>query len=478
MKSPLVCAVVLLWTCAFAAQPELLLKKLDFSNDPQWEGYNNHIVPAELKSVMQDFGYVAPVKNKLGAIGGRINRAAKPAFYAKKIGRASLDSPLSASGSFRLTHSTGNSGVFFGWFNASQPGGSGRPVQCLGLDFDGENSGARLAIRMINSKNKSCGTFVTPFIPGKFRPTPIRNDGTKYEWKLKYDPTATHGRGRFTFSIHGNRKEHEQFEDKEFEVELPEGFRSENASFDHFGIMNMMKAGGVMELHFSELTLDGQQVDLQTDPKWDAAGNRETYQDDEPAGTHDFGWSKETSFAGGKPGEVGGKFWRCGTFGYYADKVGQLSLSDRLEASGKVVLLVGAPDSDMQFGWFSGAATNRGTAKESDFLGVHIGGPTRIGHYFSPRYVTAQGHEGKLKSAPILTPGKVFGWRLVYDPAGAAGAGAVTATLGQETVTLPLRPGHKVEGASFDRFGFVTVTQGGQMVKVYFDDLNYTSVSK
>jgi hypothetical protein len=33
-------------------------------------------------------------------------------------------------------------------------------------------------VRLISGTNKSCGTFVTPFVPGKFRPTPIRNDGT------------------------------------------------------------------------------------------------------------------------------------------------------------------------------------------------------------------------------------------------------------------------------------------------------------
>ena len=54
----------------------------------------------------------------------------------------------------------------------------------------GENSGARLAVRLITAKNQSCGTFIPPFIPGKFRPTAIRNDGTRYTWKLDYDPNA------------------------------------------------------------------------------------------------------------------------------------------------------------------------------------------------------------------------------------------------------------------------------------------------
>src|SRR5262249_21050827 len=58
-------------------------------------------------------------------------------------------------------------------------------IGSLGMNMDSERSGARLAVRLITGKNQSCGTFVTPFIPGKFRPTPIRNDGTRYRWTLR-----------------------------------------------------------------------------------------------------------------------------------------------------------------------------------------------------------------------------------------------------------------------------------------------------
>ena len=42
-------------------------------------------------------------------------------------------------------------------------------------------------------------------------------------------------------------------------------------------------------------------------------------------------------------------------------------------------------------------------------------------------------------------------------------------------MTLSLKPGQKAEGASFDRFGLFTSTAGGQMVKIYLDDLTYTA---
>ena len=105
---------------------------------------------------------------------------------------------------------------------------------------------------------------------------------------------------------------------------------------------------------------------------------------------------------------------------------------------------------------------------------MHVGGPTCIGHYFIPVFGTSKGTKGKVDQGPILTPGKVFEWSLVYDPAANGGWGEMRVTLGKESVTLALKPGQKAEGAKLDRFGLFTSTDGGQMVKIYVDDLKYT----
>src|SRR5207253_8948929 len=139
-------------------------------------------------------------------------------FYAAEIGNKTLYDKLTASGTFAVTGTSGGSGIFFGWFNGKQPGGGGRPMNSLGFDFDGEGKGARLAVRMISGSNKSCGTFITPFIPGKFRPTPIRNDGTRYHWTLAYDPDANEGKGRFQITIKSDSPK-EAFEGKVFSVD-------------------------------------------------------------------------------------------------------------------------------------------------------------------------------------------------------------------------------------------------------------------
>src|SRR5262249_23532207 len=140
----------------------------------------------------------------------------------------------------------------------------------------------------------------------------------------------------------------------DFTVDLPEGFRKQGTTFDHFGLMNMMKPGGWVNIYFNDLHYLGRGQDFSQDPKWDASGNRTTYQSRDAPGPHACGFSPP-SHAGGKAGEVGGTFWRSGKYAYYADKVGPLSLEDRLEAGGKVVLKSGAPDSDMYLGWFSSA---------------------------------------------------------------------------------------------------------------------------
>src|SRR5262249_42279447 len=161
--------------------------------------------------------------------------------------------------------------------------------------------------------------------------------------------------------------------------------------------------------------------DFSKDPGWVGVGNRETHQERDVVGAHDFGFS-QTHFAGGAAaGEVGGDLWRSGKYGYYADKVGPLSLDDRLEASGKVVLKVGAPDSDSYIGWFNSAVKNRPPAHAGHFVGVHVGGPTRVGHYFHPAFATGPGAHGLADKGPVLVPGKVYDWTLLYDPAANGG---------------------------------------------------------
>src|SRR5438067_1450991 len=84
---------------------ETTVKTEHFDRDPGWEGWNNRVKPKHIPSVTQDFGY-RPAKvdgQSSGMIGGRVTRAARPAFYADRFGVKTLNDKLSASGTFALT---------------------------------------------------------------------------------------------------------------------------------------------------------------------------------------------------------------------------------------------------------------------------------------------------------------------------------------------------------------------------------------
>lgn len=412
-----VCGALVLLCCSLpivAADPPAL-KSETFDRDPQWDARNNRVVPEKKLFVKQDFGYSAThfAGIAAGEIGGAIQRSTTPASYSAKIPPQTLDSKFSASGSFAVTKSSPGAGVFLGFFNSQQPGGSGRPIGSLGLDFDFEGKGGRLAVRLITGTNKSCGTFITPYLPGKFRPTPIKNDGTRYHWTLEYDPIAADGLGRFTFTMRSDAHTREDYgplndaaqheaqirfpNTTTFNIDLTPGFKREGATFDRFGLLNMMKAGGTATIYADDLEFLGEKQDFARDPQWIGAGNRVTFEDREQVGAHDFGYGTQTNHAEGTPGEIGGGLWRSGPFGYYADRVGPFDLEQRLEARGKVKLVVAGPDSDMAIGWFNSAASDQEPAEKKNFLGIHVGGPTRIGHYFIPRVATEMGVIGKVE---------------------------------------------------------------------------------
>ncbi len=494
-----------------------------FDQDPGWDAFNNRMKPdaGAIREVVQDFGYspTAHAGGQPGELGGQVFRATQQAFYADKIPVKTLNDKLTASGKFSFDPMGGGGGIWFGWFLAQQEVGNARPKNGLGLNFDFERDGGRLAVRMSNQKNEFCGTFVTPYIPGRFRPSPL-HPHTPYEWTLTYDPQAGGGNGQFQFTLRSLRSDEttraldaklqaaadalpaEQramfgpkvgrpdYDGKTFVVDLPPGFKQTGATFDHFGLLAGMKEGNPVKVYFDDLKYDGKSEDFAKDPKWDGSGNRQHYAEDLPTGYHDFGFSPETHLAGGSPGEMGGTFWRLTkAYGYYADRIGPLTLNDPLEASGRLTLLVGSPDSEMAFGWFNSSQRDiphhlkngkqqEGHLDKSDnFLGVYLAGPSRLGRCLQPAVITDKGTRrifNNVDRAPRPAPGQSYQWTLKYDPAGADGNGTLTVTLGEATATLTLDRRTKEEGARFDRFGFFP-SGGGGMVRIYFDDLRYTA---
>ncbi len=466
--------------------PKPVLKTENFDKDPGWEGHNNRLVPKAFPRVTQDFGYNRTnIAGKApGEIGGSVQRANEAAYYAAKIGPKTLDDKLSASGTFAIPKTASNTGVFFGWFNRQQPGRTGRPVNSFGLDIGGEPKGARLAVHLITAQNQVKGRFITRYERYRTpeeraikRPTPIKNDGTRYHWKLDYDPAANGGNGQFQFTINSGSGTPQEFEGKTVTVDLPAGFKQQGTSFDRFGMMNVTKEGSPMTIHFDDLEVDGRKENFAQDPGWVGVRNRESYQATEVGGAQDFGF-RTTRHAGGFAGEFGGIVWRA-PYAYYADRVGPFSLRERLEARGRLFFEVAGLDTGLHIGWFDSrvkVVDDKTPNRGKDFIGVDIGGHTRLGHWFLPRCLTAEGGGSFSDQEPLLLQaGTAYEWKFVYDPAANKGDGQMQVTLGDKSVTLDLKPGVKAQVKALDRFGVASVGTGGGPVKLYLDDLQYSA---
>src|SRR5262249_52159124 len=76
-----------------------------FDRDPAWDGHNNRSTTPPARLIRQDFGFsrTAHAGGEIGELGGFISPAAEPAYYAKVIPGANLDSNLTASGTLAVT---------------------------------------------------------------------------------------------------------------------------------------------------------------------------------------------------------------------------------------------------------------------------------------------------------------------------------------------------------------------------------------
>ncbi len=454
------------------------MRQAGLTDKPNWIGVGNRASQLRPRPITQAFGYTRTrfADDRPGEIGGTIVRAATPAWYARPCPQRTLTDRFSASGTFAIRASESSSGAFIGWFNAKQPHGIGRPLQSLGLHLDGEASGLRLAIRIITASNRSCGTYITPFVPGGARPTPIRNDGTRYHWSLTYDPEVNASKCQLKFHIKSLQGPAEPFETRVFTLNLPAGFQAESTRFDRFGVMSVTRPGNPLRLYLARLKVHGQAINLNRDPHWEGQLNQQTYEEPIRSGVQNFGWNSESHRAqGDKPGEIGGWFWRTDRgYASYVDRVGPLRMNQPLRAKGKVILVAGAPDSNMAFGWFTATESEKSPAVQGPFLGICIGGPTRVGHYFLPQLVV-NGERHRPNRGPLLRPGHPLEWSLVYDPLANHGVGVVTATLGNEKITLPLPSKAKRVLPALDQFGLLSTHPSGGMLQLYLDDICYTA---
>jgi hypothetical protein len=457
-----------------------------FDRDPGWEGVNNR--PSDRNDqpviVRQDFGFTvtshaggaAP-----GEIGGFVQAAAEPAFYGKVIPDATLQKPLTASGT--LAVADGGTNLLVGFFNASTTN-EWRTPNTLAIRVNGRGDHFFGYLEYCTSKWRAGADSPQSFPADRDPQTGRLNmagfpSGKKvHAWTISYDPAGNNGGGAITATIDG----------KPSVCHLDPGHKRDGATFNRFGILNVTKSfDGGTEIYLDDVTVNGQRETFDKDPQWDGRNNRKTYPTNNVRPRFDFGFSA-TSFAGGKsPGEMGGLVFRgdCrepSRMACYGDKLGPLTLDKPIRAFGKVTMLRGVSDSTTLFGFYNHQSAMRSNPSQKEgipegVLGINIEGPSSEGFCFYPLYRPAGG-EGKIapdyRTLRILPDRVVHAWQLDYDPAGASGHGRITVTLGGRSIHMDLADGDKAKGTRFDRFGIVTPWIDGNGQLVYFDDITYT----
>jgi hypothetical protein len=450
-----------------------------FAADPAWDGFRNRLAPEVPQRVLQDFGF-RPTNHATGArageIGGFVQRTPTAAYYAMPIEPKSLDDRLSASGKLAVRSADASSGVLIGWFKAPPP--SWRTPNSLGFRIDGNGGKFWVFYEYGTNRWRTGGGGAFEGEQYQRTPTPpFPADGKPHDWSLDYDPTGAGGGGLLKFQI----------DDRRYELTIGQGHRDDGATFDHFGIWNVQTPGERVELYLDDLVVDGRELSFDDDPRWHAVGNSAEFAERMIRPYHSFGHSA-TRNAGGKPGEIGGIVFRDERPAYYAAKTAPLSLDDELVASGRLALVKAFSDSGVYLGWFNAESkrsneTPEYQARQKNYLGILLEGPSRAGHYFRPGYglASSAGHNAGETTAdgrpwPLVFPdGRVHTWTLHYRPQEAGGAGRIEIVFDEKSATMDLAPGDRTAGAAFDRFGLFNMQSGGHAVEIYLDDLSYTN---
>ena len=472
---------------ALAATVSAAEKTETFDRDPGWHAHNNRPTTGPV-TIKQDFGFSANTSRaggaKAGEIGGWISQAAEPAYYAKAIDARSFDDPLEASGTFVVmpggTFDDTAAHLLLGFFNSDSVN-EWRTPNTVAIRISARGESYQAYVEYCTSKWRAGGD-TTPF---PIRTEPFPAGGKPYKWSLKYEPRVDGG-GTITATIGG----------KTAKCELSADHRKDGATFNRFGILNVMKSAGddnrsagPSEFFLDDLTLNGVKDTFDDDPKWDARDNRRTYQTHDVRPRFHFGYS-ETNFAGGKgEGELGGQTFRgdcryADTMALYADRIGPLTLDKPFKIAGKLGFARGVTDSTAMFGFFHSSKSievsdRQDSGLPKSFVGACIEGPSAEGFYFYPAYrVDGDGEGTGARSGDeplrIYPDGTSHDWSLTYDPATADGNGAITLTLDGRSVIVPLGDGHKQAGAVLDRVGIVTTWINGNGQTIYLDDLTYT----
>ncbi len=220
------------------------------------------------------------------------------------------------------------------------------------------------------------------------------------------------------------------------------------------------------------------QQSFDRDPKWEQY-RIQILPEKLPLVRQNFGYRRSQHAGGRTPGEIGGTIQRSATLSRYSKSIPVKTLNDRLSASGKFAVTGGVGGSGVMFGWFN--TKSRGW-RTPNSLAFRIDGNGGDRFWVFYEYGTRNRRTGgggafegeryqTTPTPPFPADGTVHQWSLNYDPQGSDGSGEITFQIDDRVYRVPLLPGHKADGAEFDRFGIWNVQTSADSIDVFFDDL-------
>lgn len=218
-------------------------------------------------------------------------------------------------------------------------------------------------------------------------------------------------------------------------------------------------------------------LDFHVDPGWEGYRNR-LVPDPPPRTRQHFGYRTTNRAGGARAGEIGGWIERSLTPASYAKVIPAKTLDDKLTASGRFAVTRADGGSGLLFGWFHESSRGWRTPNSLALRLDGNGGKYWVLYeYGTKNWRTGGGgaFEGERYQTTVTKPlpadGASHRWSLTYDPQGHQGEGELIFVLDGKPYRLPLAPGHKADGATFNRFGVWNQQTTGGGMEVYFDDV-------
>jgi len=223
----------------------------------------------------------------------------------------------------------------------------------------------------------------------------------------------------------------------------------------------------------SHALLPSQSQDFSTDPLWVASGNTTLPQN--------YGYRNSNHITGATEGEAGGTIGTSTSVGYYADiSVDTVFLTTNLIASGKLTMdAFNGINGSWNLGWF-----NRNETSTPNFFGFNFAEPLSGSGPFRVRLMLVRpGGDERASAFVTIDTGKDYDFTFSYDPLGASGLGAITATLtgldggADKSLSMNLGGGDRFGPSRFNAFGILTPNQGfggASTADFFVDNLQYS----